>query len=420
MSVNAYLDLNLSPDGPIVKELYDKIPHEAENNAIALTGYGDYGAPSENLTPAMSTWLGWHITPVRGAALAELAADASQFRLGNKGGELHGICHDIEYDRLDKDTNEQINDLYASFRQQYIGQIDEKRRLSTDYSRMKGEYGRDAKNLSTARQATPPILAGLVEGLLNYSNLVEIAPSGIVALAGTILVAVVVGCGIHFLGKGLAERQYSWNDNEELKQSNMISIFGGAIAILFILAILFTLQYVELQDDIDRAALLGIDAPNIALILIQLIGFNIAIYLIGTVLTYHQYDPNPDFAKKAQDLTAAEKSLEALKDRHVYQPKKKILQKRDRERVALKEKARQMDGMAGYDQLKTKQSMIVTQDAKIVAVLSGYRNALQREIQQKNNDFRFKHPSAQAFPDEDDDGLTLAQFAAADLYLYKV
>lgn len=420
MSVDTYLGLNLSADGPIVKELYSQVSDEANNPEIMLSGHGDYSAPSENLTPAMSTWLSGQIEPFRKSALAELASDASQFRLGNKESELHGICHDIEFDRIDKETNEKINELYASFRTEYTGQIAEKQRLASDYSRMKGELARDAKNLSAARRATPPVLAGVVEGLLNYSNLVEILPSGIIALAGTILVAAVVGCGIHFLGKGLAERQYSWAESDEARQRNMFAIFGGALAVLFILAVLFTLQYVDLQEDIDRAALLGIEAPNILVVLIQLVGFNIAIYVVGTLLTFNQYDPNPDFAEKAEDLANAEKTLDALKDKHVFQPKKKRLLERDRARLALEAKAKQMDGMPGYDQLKKKQSMIETQDARVIAALSGYRNLLQKEIAKRDKNFRFRYPQKQSFPDESTDGLTLAQFAAADLYLYKV
>jgi hypothetical protein len=414
-----YLKLDLSPNGEVAKNLFDRVQVEAASHEIVLTGDGDPGSWSENLTPSMSSWFSLTIAPVRQRMLGQIDQFAKGFRLGNKDGEINGIFYGMEIDRVDRHVNWDICKLYTDFKEKYGSDLAGKAQLSRDYGRMRGEIGRDAINKSFIQQAAPPALAGIVEGFFNYSNLIEVLPTGLISLGVTLVIMLVVAVGVHFLGKGLAERGFRSEGSRHEKNKNLAFIIGGFATLLLILAIVFAIRYVGLQEEVQNAELIGIEPPNIALTVIQLIGFNLAIYLVGVLMTAKQYDPNPEFAKIAEDLNDAESEIASLKKRHVYDPKAKLIDKTVGEKRKLKEKARQMDGMPGYAELQELINQLETQDARVIGLLTEYRNRLAQAIQARDSAFRFKKNTAQSFPDDDGEDLSLAAFAAARLYIYK-
>lgn len=421
MTGDAYLNLDLSKDGEIAADLFGRIAGEATHQAegIVLTGDGDPGSWSENLTPEMNSWMTFNIAPVRQKMLGEIEQLARGFRLGDKGGEIMGIALPIEQDRLKRKLNWDTCKLYADFKERYGSKLNAQAKLQYEYGRMRGEIGRDAINRSSIAKSAPPAITGIVEGIFNYSNLVEVLPTGLISLSITLAIVLVVAIGVHFLGKGLAERGY-WNEvsNQE-KQKHLLVTLGGLLALVIILSIIFTLRYVGLQEDVQRAELIGKEAPSILLTIIQLVGFNLAIYIIGVMTTVKQYDPNPEFSDKAQQLKEAEEELVALKKKHVYDIREKLIEKCRLENKKLEDKAKQMDGMEGYAELLAEMSKLEEKDYRVIGLLTEYRNRLRQAIKMKSGDFRFKKNTAQSFPDDDSEDLKLAEFAAARLYLYK-
>lgn len=414
-----YLNLDLSPTGTIAKDLFERVESEATRHELVLTGDGDPGSWSENLTPAMSSWLSMYIAPVRQRMLGQIDQFAKGFRLGGKGGEINGIVYAIEVDRVDRHANWDISKLYTDYKEKFGSDLACKAQLAYDYGRMRGELARDAVNKNFIQQSAPPALAGIVEGIFNYSNLIEVLPTGLISLGVTLVIMLVVGFGVHFLGQGLAERGYLSQRSPGDKNKNLGFIIGGFVALLLVLLIVFAIRYIGLQEDIQNAELIGAEPPNIALTVIQLIGFNLVIYLVGVLLTAKQFDPNPDFAKLAEDLNDAENSIAASKKRHVYDPKAKVLEKTEAEKRVLKTKAKQMDGMPGFAELQEMLNSLETQDARVIGLLSEYRNRLVHALEERDSGFRFKKNTAQSFDDDDGEDLSLAAFAASKLYLYK-
>ncbi|AJP71333.1 hypothetical protein [Sphingomonas hengshuiensis] len=420
MTGDEYLNLDLSKEGKIAADLFGKIAGEAMHEEdIVLTGDGDPGSWSENLTPEMNSWMAFNVVPARQKMLGEIEQQARKFRLGDRGGDITGIVYSIEQDRLERKLNWDISKLYTDFKQQYGSDLSSKRQLRSEYSKMKAEIGRDAINRSFFIKSAPPALAGIIEGIFNYSNLIEVLPSGLISLGVTLVIVLVVAFGVHFLGKGLAERGYWMEAGRQERQKNIMITAGGFIALFIILAIVFAIRYIGLQEDVQRAELIGKDAPNIFLIVIQLVGFNLAIYLIGVLTTAKQYDPNPEFAELAEKLNEAEERLAKLKKKNVYDPREKLIEKRDLDNRRIKDKARQMDGMDGFAELLGELNKLEEQDNRVIGLLTEYRNRLRQAIRPKSGDLRFKKNTAQSFPDDDSEDLSLAEFAAARLYLYK-
>ena len=222
--LRAYLDLDLAFDAKVATDLTARVEREAKRGSLSLTGDGDAGAISANLTPEMQSWLGTHVGGKRQAALTAIAAAARQIR---GDGKTEGIVADIEEDKLKRECTQRQTDETRRFYDRHKDRIDTLNKLKGEYDAQRADLGdRDAVVPSLMADWGLPLLVAVPEGFMNYGSFVSLAGLGVAGLGLTIVAGIAIGVSAWLAGRFWKAWQFYMRADDDDQQQRGLRMIG--------------------------------------------------------------------------------------------------------------------------------------------------------------------------------------------------
>jgi hypothetical protein len=416
--LQTYLALDLAHDGAIAKDLFARIDREAQRSTMKLTGDGDRGAPSPNLTPEMLAWVGAHIGSRRQTALAAIEAAARQIR---GEGNTEGIVAEIESDRLKRDRTERESEETHAFYERRKDQIDKLNRLEGEYNAQREDLGdRDAIVPPLLVEWGLPMLVAVPEGFMNYGSFVSLAGLGIAGLGLTIVAGVAIGVSAWLAGRFWKAWHFYMRADDDDQQKRGLRMIGLATVLLVVaLGFVGYARYKTVAEKALEMAVLGLPPPNPALQTALLLTGNLLVFFIGAAITYILHDEDPLFAERAAKLARQRAGFESARarelDRKVAEIKRGHRQKHD----AMMKRAERMRRSKDYDAVAEDMGRLTAKDQEVVGLLQSYRGQLVNEIEKRGGTCSFSPTTQERQTGNSTNTIDLDDFAALELHLYR-
>jgi hypothetical protein len=422
MSLNAYLQLNLTSDAESAKMLFAKASGEAQRKTLPLTPpYSADGTPAY-LTPAMSSWFNAQIQPVRRSALHEILSLFNSMPVGRSGNRAKLFEH--ERDKLETEAAQKIVEERRLF-QHSSGINDVHRGLrveSARYEAMVQEYGEALKWRPRLYWAVLIFMIFVLEGLINFESFLKIPGFTPALSVGSFIgVSTAFAVSAHFVGvifKQWKDRLGGSVSRTEKMKTRML--LGGA-TVLFVLAFGFVIyaRWALLGDIIlRRSQTTGeeIGTEEVVRFAGTLIG-NLIVYVMGVIWAYVRHDAIPGFSElrnRVEDLQARESELldsqlASRNRRHMS----KAQDEKEKLRRAIQAQSMQVaeyqSGRGRFDQLRE-------QDGRVIALLDEYRAMLLEKVADGRS-LSFVFDNAGKVAVETEETITADQYSAAPLEL---
>jgi hypothetical protein len=397
------------------------VQEEATRAEITLSGDGDAGAMCASLTPEMAIWVGAHVSPTRQGALAELESAARRIPLG-KG--LGGLLIEVEEDKLKREREKRRSDVYKEFHDNHAKILQECEEVENDYDRMRlEEGGRDA--IVPSRILEWGVLFPLVlipESMLNYSALRD-GPgvnSDATAAGITIIAGLMVAMSAHLCGTFMKQfNHWMRPDDKEQQWKGLRSVVIGIVLLVVVLAVVGYYRYYYLNQMQQTARMLGQSPPNIFVALVGTLGGNFGVFLLGSAFAYLLHDSNPDFSSLKKKCDKLKSNITSKRKAELTDKLIAIDARLKRDVDKRRAVSQQMNGKLGYDELREQFSRFLTKDHEVVGLLKKYQARLAATIEQRDSNYTFERPFVGVERGGERVKVSLADFAASPLHLYK-
>lgn len=407
MSLSEYQALDLRTDSPKASKLFKALEHEEGTGPLRLSGDGDPGALSANLTPIMSAWLNSEIAPTRTAAINSIQAEAAQFSLG---GGVPGIAAEIEGDKLKRRRNERRAEESLKFYRDNKSNLDELAEAEGEFLVMKThEGGRDPLNPSLIVDALVILGILIPEGFMNYRYFLDYIGLGVVALGTTLVVGASFGVAAYLAGRfWKAYHFYMPPDNRAQRQKGVRMISIASLLLSVALIAVGAVRYFGVVRQADELIALGQLPPNPILQTSFLLAGNLLVFALGLAVTFWLHDESPRYAEKAKKYEKQKLKMDRLK-------KKQLLDTLDNIDEAFKQDLQKMQGKAslmpsrpGFSAVQEKIGALNAKDNEVVAILQEYRTRLCSKI-----------PTDKLIVKESDQFIDVSSFANLSIELYR-
>lgn len=418
MSVDDYLKLDFSSTSEAAKDLLSRVGAEAAHQEINLTGDGDGGAVSANLTPAMSGWVGQFALSERQGAINFLRGQASAVRLG---GGVEGIVESIEEDALRRTRNVNRANERAAFHQAHGRKLEDLERVEREHAAMRAEEGdRDALVPSIWIDLLIPTLILIPESFINFDSFLKLWKIQAVALGLTIVVGAGIGISAFMIGKFIKAWGHYMRAYDSLQRARGLRLLGIGIALLVVaLAAVGYARYRTVLDMIDAAIVMGMTPPNLTVQLLGLLLGNVLIFALGVAATYLIHDENPDFAAKTKRMQKQKREVESIRNRTLKVKLAQIDRSYAESVKKMLRKARLMEALPDYAPITYGLGKIEAKDKQVLALLQSYRTALITEIAKRKPDFTFGAAADARLAGQTAKRISLAEFGSAPISLYR-
>jgi len=407
MPIEAYNALDVGMNSPSANALFSRVDEEAGAASLRLTGDGDAGAMSANLTPAMNAWLSTEVGPARGAAITRIKTAASQITMP---GGVQGLVPEFERDRLKRDRNTRRAEVDTGFHDRHGSELEKQREVEQQYEAMKfHEGGRNARHPGRLIDLLTPLGIMIPEGFMNYKFFFEYIGLGIVALGSTIVVGLAIGWSAFLAGRFLKAYHFYMAPDNDRQRTDGIRMISIAMGVLFLsLMAVGAVRYMGIvRDNFGRIAIGQPPLEPISQTGMLLFG-NLVVFGLGMAITYWLHDRNPLFAEKAEENDKLSKKVEQLRKRELLDQLKQIDASYRQKLERLEGQAAMMNGKAGYDQVCNNVSVVADKDNAVLGVLQEYRARLIRKL-----------PTDTVIQLEDRQTVNAAVFAALPINLYR-
>ena len=418
-TIDNYLALDLGKGSAAAEDLLDRVDRESKQSELTLSGDGDAGHASANLTPAMSGWLGSNVLTLRQSAYASVRTKANAIKLP---GGIGGVVPGIEDDDLKRGKAMKRNDAARSFYEGNSDKLNTYHTVETEYLQMRTlEDNREAKTPSRFLDFLLPVLIMIPEAFMNYSSFLKQWKIGVVALGITLVVAAAIGISGFVIGRFWKAYHYYMHPNDErLRTKGLISI-GLALGLLVIaLAVVGYARYRGALDIFNENLALGLPLPNVGIMTISLLAGNLTVFGIGVVATYLIHDENPDYAAKTAEYRRLDHDIQNLRRRQISDKHANIEREYDRDKDKKAKLWRQMEAQADFGPIGDLMGALEAKDSEAIALLHDYRNDLADRIGSTRPDFRFSNMSVERLSGQSaTGGPSLAEFTASTIKLYR-
>ena len=387
-SIQAYKDLDVSPDSDAFKSLMSKAEQEAGRSSIELTSEGDEGALAHGLTTGMKSWLQKHVGPKRAAAISEVETKARAIEIAHG---TNGVLDRVEVDKLKRDRAKRRSDVTKAFHDRNATQLRDYNDAHTEYNAMRfREGGRDPKipNRFIEWGVLLPLIM-IPEGLLNFESFrrAPIIQSDFQALGATIIVGIGIALAAHMVGLFVRQFNYYMKADDDHQNRSGLPMLGlGVVLLLVSLGVVGYARYYYLLPQIEEAIMLGQKSPNILLQVGSLLLGNLVVFLIGTVLTFKLHDPNPAFSDKGRLFRKLKKEYTSLQKKEVNNRLAELDRAFKENKDKTDEMTIQLTGLPDYFPIRTGVDAIDAKDSEILGVLSEYKELLAGHL---DSDFQF-------------------------------
>lgn len=416
--VERYLQIDLSPDSPAVRDLHERVEREVAHPAISLTGDGDRGSLSGNLTPAMSSWLSDHVARIRQSALSAVEARAAQIRLR---GNVEGICEEIEEDRLKRSRNQRRFEETSGYYERHGEKLRKLHEVEGEYLALKTqEGGRDARVPSKVADYGIPAVIMIPEFFMNYASFVKLAGVPAIGFGLSMVVALAVAVSSYMTGTFWKAFHFYMHPDDPVQRAKGLRRIGIATALLLIsICAVAYARYHMVMEQVEAALAIGMVPPNAAALTAGLLAGNLLVFAIGAAVTYLMHDENPAFAEKAEVYAKLREEAEATRRKQLDAKLDGIEGGYKRDQGRMRGVAKLMNAEADYLPICEMIGDIAAKDAEVVGALQNYRTRLADRLLRTNPDFRFAGPVTDRYVARHAGTVSIAEFAALPLHLYR-
>lgn len=379
MPIEAYRALDVGIDSAAANSLFSRVDEEAAARSLQLTGNGDAGAMSANLTPAMNSWLSTQVAPTRGAAITEIEAAASQTLLP---GGINGIVFEFEDDKLRREQNRRRANAYSTFHDEHGADLEKLKEVEREFLVMRGyEAGRNPRNPGRLIDFLIPLAIMIPEGFMNYKFFFEYIGLGIVALGSTIVVGLGIGWSSFLTGRFLKAYHHFMVPNNDRQKAEGLRMISIALGLLFVslMAVGFV-RYMSIVRDNPGRLLIGLPPVEPFSQTGMLLFGNLVVFGLGAAITFWLHDKNPHYAEKAEVYKKQNKKVERLRNRKLLDRYKQIEAAYERESERIRGLANLMNGLPGNDQVRRQVNVLNHKDTEVKGVLQEYRSRLSRTL----------------------------------------
>lgn len=375
MALSNYQALDLKSDSPKATKLFKGLEQEAGVGPLRLSGDGDPGALSANLTPVMSAWLSSEIASTRKSAIIAIESEAKQFVLSGGAG---GIVAEIEGDQLKRKRAERRAEERLKFYTEHKNKLDELAEAEGEYlAKRTEEGGRDALNPSKILDALVILGILIPEGFMNYQYFFDYIGLGVVALGLTLVVGAGFGVSAYLAGRfWKAYHFYMPPDNRAQRQKGIRMIALASLLLSVSLIAVGAVRYFGVVRQVEELVALGQVPPNPILQTSFLLFGNLLVFALGLAITFWLHDENPEYAAKAAKYEKKKAEIERLE-------KKKLQKVYDNIDAGYRQELQKMRGKAslmlvqpGFSSVQEKIGILNAKDSEVVALLQEYRSRL--------------------------------------------
>ncbi|WHA43993.1 hypothetical protein [Agrobacterium larrymoorei] len=420
MQVENYRNLDLSPNGEVVKNLLNGVASETEDTQIRLTDH--IGELPANLTPFMASWYRTNISGLRGQALDAVATvlGTNNDQKGTRGVFLERSIS-VEQDRRieqKRQAEKSSREKRAADYDRYDSAKVEHGKAKEDYNELRARHGREAH--PTPMWYYPALMIiGVFEALINFESFSAIkAFTPAIALGVTLIVAVALAYASHLHGTVI--RQLESRFGAHRKDGDRASSFWMlGIGFLLLSAVLSLVWYARnslLAEQILENSVIGGEAPS-ALFMIggSMIG-NVIVWLLGVAIAFFAHDEDHNYPGALKHKQASEKKMYALHER-INNPLKREFEKIDatceKEISQARNKHASMSSDKDFASGRALLARVGEQDSKVIAALELYRMQLTSALRGKRTEFEVQSELDSA----EDEKLNPTQYAARPLIL---
>lgn len=418
MSLMTYLNLDLAHSSPAAADLFARAEREGSRGAINLTGDGDDGAASANLTPEMSAWLGAHVGHRRAAALSAIEGAARNIR---DRGNAPGIIAEVEEDRLKRACASRRADVTREFYDHHRSDIDAMNQLRDEYDRQRVDEGnRDAKVPSPLLDYSLPLLVAVPEGFMNFGSFVALSGLGIAGLGLTAVVGAGIGLAAWLAGRfWKAYHFYMRADDDEQQQRGWRMLWIASSLLSVSLTVVGYARFRTVAEKAEREVLLGIDPSNPVTATALLLTGNLLVFFVGATITYIIHDENPLFADRAHKLAGAAEKFDKQKKQELDDKVAEIERRYRQDREKMLKRAGLMTSNPAFAPVSEDIGRLSAKDHEVIGLLTTYRNRLVDVIEPRNPDFRFSASAAERQTGTVSGTIGLSEFTVQPLHLYR-
>lgn len=413
-AIQAYSDLDLSPNSQLAQALMSRVQQEGALREISITTEADSEAPSANLTPGMLSWYQSYVAPKRSAAISATENLASDITVG-KG--TPGIVERVKVDEVKRHRARRQAEIHAAFRTKHGPLIKNLDQVETEHDRLRvREGGRDAKvpNHFVEWGILLPLIM-LPEALLNFESFrrAPIIQSDFQALGATIIVGIGIAIAAHLIGRFI--RQFSYfmrSDDERSNRAGWPLWSIGTVLLTVALGVVAYARYQYLLPLAEQAIILGRAPPNIAAQTAGLLGGNMVVFLIGVGLTFMLHDQNPDYSDKARKLRKLQKEWDTLNKKEVVAKIADLDRSKKEKEEDVQRITSQMANLPGHANLRANIKAIEGKDSEVAGILSQYKQLLIDTIAQRQPNFNFEKRHSVAGATIDTEHVKLSSYAS--------
>lgn len=407
MPLAAYQALDTKLDTAVTDRLFARLDDEAVAPSLKLTGDGDQGTISANLTPAMNAWLNAEVAPARRSALNSIESAAAQIPL--KGG-VNGVVYDIEDDKLKRHRNERRAEVHKTFHDRHGAEIEDLKEVENEYFRMRTYEGnREPRNPGRLVDLLIPLAIMIPEGFMNYKFFFEYIELGIVALGSTIVVGLGIGWAAYLVGRFWKAYHFYMQPDDEKQRAEGIRMISIALTLLIIsLVAVGAVRYFGIARQIPNIIALGGIPPNSLVQTGVLLFGNLLVFGLGAAITYWLHDRNPNYAEKAEVYSRQKEKVDRLRKKELVDKLSQIDVAYKQSTERMKGQADLMNGLPGYVQIKEQIGALSAKDNEVLSVLQEYRGRLCAKLPADKDIFL-----------ETGQSVDVPGFAALPIYLYR-
>lgn len=375
MSLEAYEKLDLAKGGAIVGRLFERLDREVGSASLRLTGDGDAGALSANLSPAMNAWTTAEIAQTRASAINEIESEAAQITMG---GGLHGIVPEFEGDKLKRHRNHRRAEVHANYYDKHRDEIDDLAIREHEYQGLKTERGgREPKNPGKLLDLAIPLGIMIPEGFMNYKYFFDYIQVGIIALGSTIVVGLGIGWSAYIAGRFWKAYHYYMRPDDDRQRQKGLRMLSIAMTLLSVsLMAVGAVRYFGVLRQVADMEALGQVPPNPLTQTGFLLFGNLLVFALGLAITFWLHDEDPHYAEKAEALDKQKKKVDALRKKDLVNVLDGIDMAFKQDSEKMQNKARLMNGAHGYDLVREKLRRLQAKDQQVVGLLQDYRGEL--------------------------------------------
>ncbi len=383
MSLNDYVNLDLSKKSEAARDLLDRIGRETDQGTIVLTPvFSPDGTPSF-LTQEMSAWYASVVQPYRSTAMQDVY---DEFKRRN--------CRLFEHeaDRIEQNKLKDIAGERAILRQNKDVEFLRNRftELNDRYSALRLSYGREALAWRPFLYWTALCCFMLPEFLINWDSFLKIPGFTPAYATGLILVvAIAFGFSAHSLGRIIKQWKELFGGHVEFterKKARRELIVGTLLFLISITAVgwgrWFFIQGAILEKTILRGG--GLEFDDLVQFVGAMLG-NILVYLLGLLWSFLKHDSIPEFSELRYELTKVQKKLIDAFNKYLTRRNQQHMQKADKDRGQLQRVEDAQKKQEGYAQARQYFARFKNKDAEVIALMKEYRNRLLAKVKSDPN-----------------------------------